>query len=102
MRIGIIAIFANDRARNAPLWSREPSAEVPFNLSHMCQGLVTCDLTQFNILLAFQNKTSMKKKEYERPTTQVVQLKQQAYLLQASATGDVNATMDGTWTEEDI
>jgi len=44
----------------------------------------------------------MKKKEYERPTTQVVQLKQQAYLLQASATGDVNATMDGTWTEETI
>lgn len=42
----------------------------------------------------------MKKKEYERPTTQVVQLKQQAYLLQAS--GQVNATMNGTWEEEDI
>lgn len=25
-------IFANDRARNAPLWSSKPSAEVPFNL----------------------------------------------------------------------
>jgi hypothetical protein len=64
VRIGKIAIFANDRARK------------------------------------FQNNTSMKKKEYERPTTQVVQLKQQAYLLQASA--QVNATMNGTWTEEDI
>ena len=81
MRIGIIAKFANDRARNAPLWSREPSVEVPFNLAHMCQGLVTCDLTQFNI---FQNKTTMKKKEYERPTTQVVQLKQRQQLLTGS------------------
>lgn len=26
-------IFANDRARNVPLWSRKPSAEVPFNLN---------------------------------------------------------------------
>ena len=42
----------------------------------------------------------MKKKLYEKPTMQVVQLKQQAYLLQAS--GDVNATMDGTWEEETI
>ena len=30
------------------------------------------------------NKKSMKKKEYERPTMQVVQLKQQTHLLQAS------------------
>ena len=42
----------------------------------------------------------MKKKEYERPAMQVVQLKQQAYLLQASA--QVDAKMDGTFTEEDI
>ncbi len=44
----------------------------------------------------------MKKKEYERPTMQVVQLKQQPTLLTGSATGDVNATMDDTWTEQDI
>ena len=45
----------------------------------------------------------MKKKEYERPTMQVVKLKQQPQLLQASVnSGDVNATMNGTWTEEDI
>ena len=42
----------------------------------------------------------MKKKEYERPTMQVVQLKQQPQLLAGSE--QVNATMDGTWTEEDI
>ena len=42
----------------------------------------------------------MKKKMYEKPTMQVVQLKQQPTLLQASA--QVNATMNGTWEEEDI
>ena len=44
----------------------------------------------------------MKKKEYERPTMQVVQLKQQPTLLAGSATGDVNATMDDVWDENDI
>ena len=49
------------------------------------------------------NKTSMKKKQYERPTMQVVQLKQKPTLLQASVnSGDVNATMNGTFYEEDI
>jgi hypothetical protein len=42
----------------------------------------------------------MKKKEYERPTMQVVQLEQQPTLLAGSE--QVNATMNGTWTEEDI
>lgn len=42
----------------------------------------------------------MKKKLYEKPTMQVVKLKQQAYLLQASA--QVDATMNGTWEEEEI
>ncbi len=42
----------------------------------------------------------MKKKLYEKPTMQVVKLKHQTHLLQAS--GQVDATMDGTWTEEDI
>ena len=44
----------------------------------------------------------MKKKEYEKPTMQVVKLKQQTHLLQAS--GQVNASLsnDGVWTEEDI
>ena len=41
----------------------------------------------------------MKKKEYERPTTQVVQLKQRSQILAGS---DVSATMPGTFTEEDI
>ena len=40
----------------------------------------------------------MKKKEYERPTMQVVQLKQTGMLM---TSGNVNATMNGTWTEED-
>ena len=42
-----------------------------------------------------------KKKPYEKPSMQVFELKQQPQLLQASVNGDVNATMDGTWTEED-
>ena len=42
----------------------------------------------------------MKKKEYERPAMQVVQLQQQPQLLQASAS--VGATMTGTWEEETI
>ena len=46
----------------------------------------------------------MKKKEYQRPTMQVVQLKQQCHILAGSATGDVDATLynDGAFTEEDI
>ena len=42
----------------------------------------------------------MKRKDYQKPTMQVVELQQQAHLLQAS--GQVQATMNGTWTEEDI
>ncbi len=41
----------------------------------------------------------MKRKEYERPTMQVVEVKQQPQLLAGS---DVSATMNGTWEEEDI
>jgi len=45
----------------------------------------------------------MKKKEYERPTMQIVEVKQQVHLLAGSVnSGDVNATMTGTWEEEDI
>ena len=42
----------------------------------------------------------MKRKKYESPTMQVVEVKQQAQLLAGS--GQVNATMTGTWEEEDI
>ena len=42
----------------------------------------------------------MKRKEYEKPAMQVVQLKQQPQLLAGSE--QVDATMDGTWTEETI
>ena len=42
----------------------------------------------------------MKKKDYQKPTMQVVKLQQQQHLLQAS--GQVNATMNSTWVEEDI
>jgi hypothetical protein len=44
----------------------------------------------------------MNKKDYQKPTMQVVKLQQQQHLLQASASGQVNATMDSTWEEEDI
>jgi len=40
----------------------------------------------------------MKKKEYERPAMQVVELKQQQQLLQSSVT----TTMPGVFEEEDI
>ena len=42
------------------------------------------------------------KKQYEKPSLQVFELKQQPQLLQASVTGDINATIPGTFTEEDI
>lgn len=42
----------------------------------------------------------MKKKVYQTPTMQVVKLQHQAHLLQAS--GQVKATMNSTWEEEDI
>ena len=44
----------------------------------------------------------MKRKNYERPTMQVVKLQHQAHLLQASVNGQVNATMESTWEEEEI
>lgn len=42
----------------------------------------------------------MKKKDYQKPTMRVVQLQYQTHLLQAS--GQVNATMNTEWEEEDI
>jgi hypothetical protein len=50
------------------------------------------DKTLFNITNILKQK-SMKKKEYERPTMQVVKLKQQPQLLQASV-------QDYNWNEE--
>ena len=41
-----------------------------------------------------------KKKEYEKPSMQVFELKQQPQLLVGS--DSVNATMTGTWEEETI
>ena len=45
----------------------------------------------------------MKKKLYEKPTMEDVKLKQRQQLLTGSMnSGDVNATMEDTWTEETI
>ena len=41
----------------------------------------------------------MKRKTYEEPTMQVVKLQQTGMLM---TSGNVNATMNGTWTEETI
>ena len=41
----------------------------------------------------------MKRKEYEKPAMQVVEVKQTGMLM---TSGQVDATMDGTWTEETI
>ena len=42
----------------------------------------------------------MKKKNYQTPTMEVVKMQQQTHLLQAS--GEVNATMNDEWVEEDL
>ena len=42
----------------------------------------------------------MKKKKYEKPSLEVVVLNQKPTLLAGSE--QVNATMNGTWEEEDI
>ena len=46
----------------------------------------------------------MKKKDYQKPTMKVVKLHHRTLLLQTSrqASGQVNATMYGTFEEEDI
>ena len=41
----------------------------------------------------------MKKKQYEKPSLEVVVMKQTGMLM---TSGQVNATMNDTWTEEDI
>ena len=41
----------------------------------------------------------MKRKEYEKPAMQVVEVKQTGMLM---TSGQVDATMNGTWTEENI
>ena len=42
----------------------------------------------------------MKRKDYQKPTTKVVQLKQCGMLM--TSTQGVQATMNDTWVEEDI
>ena len=44
----------------------------------------------------------MKKKQYEKPSVEVVVLKQTGMLMTSVNSGDVNATMNDTWTEEVI
>ena len=56
------------------------------------------DKTLFNIINIL-NKTNMKKKVYEKPSVEVVELKQTGMLM---TSGNLNATMNDTWTEEDI
>jgi hypothetical protein len=41
----------------------------------------------------------MRKKLYEKPTMNIVKLQQQTHLLAGSQVG---ATMDSTWSEEDL
>ena len=43
----------------------------------------------------------MTKKDYQKPTMQVVKLQQQAHLLAGSGQ-EVQATMNETWEESDI
>ena len=43
----------------------------------------------------------MKRKDYQMPTMRVVELKQRPQLLANSTRGDVNATMNDTFVEEE-
>jgi len=42
------------------------------------------------------------KKQYMKPSAEVVKLQQKEALLQSSTSTNVNATMNTTWTEEEI
>ncbi|GEM_PF-3383237 len=44
----------------------------------------------------------MKRKKYEKPSLEEVELRQQTSLLQNSVTDSVDATMTHEWTEETI
>jgi len=44
----------------------------------------------------------MKKKKYEKPSVEVVELKQTGMLMSSVNSGDVNATMETEWEEEII
>lgn len=44
----------------------------------------------------------MKRKDYQKPTMHVVKLQHQAHLLAGSVSGEVSATMNTEWEEEDI
>ena len=44
----------------------------------------------------------MKKKMYLKPSIEVVVLKQAGMLMTSVNSGDVNATISGTWEEETI
>ena len=59
------------------------------------------DLTQFTIYykyFKFKKQSIMKKKEYERPSVEVVVLQHSGMLM---TSGDVGATMNGEFTEQD-
>jgi len=43
----------------------------------------------------------MKRKDYQKPTMEIVQLQQQSHLLAGSTRGEVNATMNDEWVEEE-
>ena len=44
----------------------------------------------------------MKRKDYMKPTTDVVEVRIESHLLSASTSGRVDATMEYEWEEEDI
>ena len=44
----------------------------------------------------------MTKKDYQKPTMNIVKLQHQTHLLQASRNASVSATMENEWDEKDI
>ena len=58
-----------------------------------------------HFIINTKNETTMRKKQYQRPTAQVVELKQQQHLLAGSLTSERNDygdPIDDTWSAREI
>ena len=72
-----------------------------FALCSLIRTFAGCErnFEYYKRIIITTKKKTMKRKDYQRPTAQVVKLQQTGMLM---TSGEVKATMDGTFTEEDI
>jgi len=73
-------------------------AEVPGTSAPSANNSGTATGNYNYCYISIKNKSTVKKRQYEQPSMKVVLLKQRTMLL----AGSVQATMDGTWVEDDI